>query len=137
MFHLVYKFCREHYYEVSPVWDGVRQELFTFRGLMIVLESEWLIPSHPVVYATDSSEGGWAFTGARCHESDIRAACHLQERSRFVKLFGRQARASALISAGLGDDRPDKSGSEHWAFVQDFVEIPPRLLLPQLWTPDR
>ena len=32
VFHLVYKFCRAHYYVAAPIWDGVRQELYAFRA---------------------------------------------------------------------------------------------------------
>ena len=38
VFHLVYKFCRAHYYEAAPLWDGVRSELYAFCGLMIFLD---------------------------------------------------------------------------------------------------
>ena len=58
VFHLVYTFCREHYYVAAPIWDGVRQELYAFRGLMIFVQAEWVVPTQPTVYATDSSEAG-------------------------------------------------------------------------------
>ena len=40
----VYKFCREHYYVAAPMWDEVWREVFTFRGLTIFLQAEWLTP---------------------------------------------------------------------------------------------
>ena len=95
------------------------------------------MPTHPTVYATDSSEAGWAFTEATWTPPDIEAMTRVKERSRFKRVFGRRARASALLNAGLGDFLPDINDDEFWHLSQDFAEIPPRLLLPQLWTPVR
>ena len=50
VFHLVYKFCRAHYFDPAPLWDGVRAELYAFRGLMVFLESDWIVPTLPTVY---------------------------------------------------------------------------------------
>ena len=110
----------------------MRAELYAFRGLMIFLESTWLIPTHPIVYATDSSEAGWAFTQSSWDEECVISACRTKERSRFTKVFGRQARLSALISAGLGDYLPEKNASED--LDQDFAEILANLLVPSRWT---
>ena len=70
VFHLVYKFCRQHYVVAAPLWDGVRAELYAFRGLMIYLEADWWVPVHPAVYATDSSEAGLAFTESQWRLTD-------------------------------------------------------------------
>ena len=104
---------------------------------MIFLQAEWVVPTHPAVYATDSLEAGWAFTRATWTACDIEAMARVKERSRFKRVYGRHARASALINAGLGDFLPDINDEEFWDLAQDFAEIPPRLLLPHLWTPVR
>ena len=59
------------------------------------LQSEWLVPTFDTVFATDLSEAGWAFTQAAWTSADVAAG------ARFKRTFGRQARASALIAAGL------------------------------------
>ena len=54
----------------APICDGVRQELYAFRGLVIFLQAEWVVPTHPTVYATNSSEAGWAFRDSAAHSLD-------------------------------------------------------------------
>ena len=116
----------------APIWNEVRQELYAFRGLMIFLQAEWVVPTRRTVYATDSSEAGWAFTQATWTACDIEAMARVKERSCFKRVYGRHARASALINAGLGDFLPNVNDEELWDLAQDFAEIPTRLLLPHL-----
>ena len=54
-------------------------------------------------------------------------------RADFQGTFGKQARALALIAAGLGEFLPDLSMEEFWNFEPDFPELP-RLLLPKQWS---
>ena len=49
-------------------------------------------------------------------------------------MFGAQARASALIGAGLGDYLPDRGDGAVWVLTPDVGEVPARLLVPKLWS---
>ena len=66
---------------------------------MLFLQAEWPIPVRGTVYATDSSESGWAFTRAQWDAAEVLQVCRILGRARFRREFGTQARASALISA--------------------------------------
>ena len=133
VFNTVYRFVREFYVEAAEMWNEVRQELYAFRGLMIYLQADWSVPVFGTVFASDSSEAGWAFTSAEWPEADIARVCRVRERARFKKLFSRRARHSALLQAGLGEYLPELGERETWDMDESFDEVPARLLVPSRW----
>ena len=59
IFYSTYRFIRKSYYEYSPIWDSVKDELRCFRGLMIFAYSDWSRQWDGTVYCVDSSLTGF------------------------------------------------------------------------------
>ena len=104
VFHTVYGFVRENYLLAMPLWYECRQELSTFRDLMIFLESPWWQQWSPRVLQSDSSLDGYATSVATWPIGMVQEAGRTSERCRFRKLGSHSARESALELAGFYRD---------------------------------
>ena len=82
------------------MWPEVAAELGAFRGLMILLYSDWWLPWEPCVLATDASEQGYAVAQSVWAPTDVRELGHVPEKSRW-RLGAPKARARAAGAAGL------------------------------------
>ncbi|CAK0810365.1 unnamed protein product, partial [Prorocentrum cordatum] len=146
--HTVYTFIRERYWAKSDVWDSARQELECFLGLMPLLRSEWDRPWLAQVLSVDASPYGWGIASSEFGESTVKKQGRILERSRFRRLGGLPARASALAAAGFVyspttarwqvNDEKERDPSDvqeagAWEMRKDFPEIPGALLHGDRW----
>ena len=51
---------RKNNYTTVPLWNGARDELVCFLGLMYLLQSSWRLTWSPIVAASDASPSGYA-----------------------------------------------------------------------------
>eukprot|EP00435_Cladocopium_sp_Y103_P029361 s335_g7.t1 len=147
IFNSVYKYIKAEYYAPASLWASVREELESFIGGMIFLQSDWWRKWNPLVSCSDSSLSGYGVSTSYWPPEAVASAGRIMERSRFRKLGAHSARDSALTSAGFVKDevtglwRDRAIGDEEylqlagWSLNKDFQEIPAYLLKRELWTP--
>ena len=58
IFHAVYKFVRRYGDSFAPLWDACREEIRAFRGVMVLLESDWGAPWSRELWAYDACPSG-------------------------------------------------------------------------------
>lgn len=147
VFHTCYKFIRRHYFDPSTLWDSVRNELRAFAGLMIFLRSDWWRPWNDLVCCSDASTTGFGVCTSFWKREDVMSVGRVKERCRFKRSSSHSAREASLTSAGFvrdsvtgqwrageidGTDYLEQSG---WELVDNFPEVPARLLHKDLWVP--
>ncbi|CAK0791762.1 unnamed protein product, partial [Prorocentrum cordatum] len=148
VWYTVYNFIRERYWAKSDMWESARQELECFLGLMPLLRSEWDRPWLTQVLSVDASPYGWGIASSEFGVSMVKKQGRILERSRFRRLGGLPARASALAAAGFVyspttdrwqvDDEKERDPSDvreagAWEMREDFPEIPGGLLHGDRW----
>ncbi|CAK0851827.1 unnamed protein product, partial [Prorocentrum cordatum] len=158
VFLTVYAFMRKSCAEPSVLWLEARQELETFRGLLIFLESDWTLQWNDLVVATDSSLEAGAGSTTRWPRSLVAEVGRVQERARFrepaaVETDGaagaapaarRGARDAALEAAGFWRDADgewrlaegaidDDEQAAAWEAGPSFPEVPAAGLASNRW----
>ncbi|CAK0860257.1 unnamed protein product, partial [Prorocentrum cordatum] len=158
VFHAVYAFMRASNAEPRMLWLEARQELETFRGLLIFLESDWTLQWNDLVVATDSSLEAGAVSTTRWPRSLVAEAGRVQERARFrepaaVEADGaaggapaarRGARKAALEAAGFWRDADGEwrlaegaidsdEQAAAWEADPSFPEVPAAGLASSRW----
>ena len=101
VFHATYAFIAQSYTTPVPLWASVRQELETFRGLMVLLVSNWCLDWSTTAYSTDASLFGWGATSRTIDVELAKRVGRVRERNRYRDPGHVAARAAAL---GFVDD---------------------------------
>eukprot|EP00971_Amphidinium_carterae_P052800 1039826-Amphidinium_carterae.1 len=88
IFHSSYAFCVRYQDQSSReiLWDSVREELRTFRGVMFVLVADWSCKWHDVVRCSDASEEGDGVCRMRVDAVSVADCGRTLEQSRYKKL---------------------------------------------------
>ena len=146
IFHSVYKFIRNSYYEAVPIWNSVKAELRAFSGLMPLLVADWSRPWNSVVTVSDASEEGFGVCASSWNSQATGDVGRVSERDRFRRVGAHSARESALHSAGFVRDEASGKWAEGlleseeylqlsgWDLKPDFPEVPVSRLQAQDWS---
>ena len=148
LFHCTYRFCQRHYWEAAVLWDSVRSEVASFRGLMPLIVAQWRGAWCGEVFAGDASLSGFGISSSQWSSEDVAAVGRVPERRRW-RLGAGLARAHAFEKAGLeqGDDgkyrvREQELDDEElecfvraarWEADTDFPEVPAELIGRHAW----
>ena len=138
IFHNVYKYMHAHYLKPARLWNSVREELVAFRGIMVLLVSDWWLPWRDHVVCSDASETGFGVCTSDWPAGQAAICGRVQERSRFRRASGLPARASAKLAQERVVDHElneDEAGHDDWVIDESFPEVDSSLLAFPKWTP--
>ncbi len=123
IFNVVYRFIRAHYDKPATLWRTAREELISFRGLMIYLHADWTRPWNPYVTSSDASLSGFGIVSSTWSMEDVAEIGRCQERSRFKKLGSHSARDPALTNAGFVRDEVTDEWRAGFLSADEFLEM--------------
>ncbi len=131
----VYKYIRSKYNEPCRIWKSVRDELFCFRAVMVLLESQWTIPWSSSMVCTDACPSGYGTVAATTDLSMVSGVGQVKERTRFKSTVLTKARERVLSRVGQrGPAHPSELPLEHKVEIDaTFPEVPPDVLFSSVW----
>ena len=97
MFCRTYRFMQWSYWHRVQPCPEVLAELRAFRGLMILVFSDWWLPWSSTVLATDASEDGFAVAQSEWDVPAVKDCGRVLEKSRW-RLGAAQARSHAQLT---------------------------------------
>ena len=101
VFHDVDKFMNSVGPEGAELWASARRELEVFRGLLVLLVSDWWTPWNRDVLASDASLTGYGVASSRWTVAEVSRIGRVRERDRFLDPSVVSARRSAIRASGL------------------------------------
>ena len=143
VFSASYAFVQANYWERQEMWASVREELCCFRGLLIFLSSDWVLPWNRCVTASDASESGFGVTSTMIDATEVARVGRVAERSRFRLDLELAPRQRAMQRAGFVDDEgagpwrpsaPEEASAGAWALDENFDEVPAGWLDQARWS---
>ena len=113
----VYAFIRREFVRPTRVWKSVARELWYVRCLLPLARSSLVLPSHPIVFATDASTVGMSVVATDVAVPIVDHVSLWNERYRFGRCAGEvSGRARALLETDTVIKKALKS------LAQDFRE---------------
>ena len=117
MFHIIYRYIRSSYYDISRLWDSVREELNCFLGVFIFMERCWRLPWVGQSFPRNASDTGWGIASGEWTQEACADVGRQGERKRFKLAHATQARAHAFAAYGLLEYLPDNAEYHDSAWV--------------------